>query len=135
MNIWAKVGIILLNIVFIATIVVCSVIIDNKCDKREAECTIWSDNGGDNCKIRYNVPNYTTVCDYDSKCNSDKNITIDCYFDNEDKLDIECPVTKCIGQGEGAQVGATLGLTFSLVFEIFALIPLFHMCYNRCPGC
>ena len=134
MNIWKKVGIILLNIVLIAVIVVCSLYIGNKCDKREAECTIWSNNGGDNCKIRYNVPNYTTICDYDSKCNPDKNITIDCYFDNEDKLDIECPVTTCRG-GKSAEAGAIIGLAFAGSFEMIALMPLFYMFYKCCPGC
>ncbi len=134
MNIWQKVGVIFLNIVLIAVIVVCSLYVGNKCDERETECTIWSANGGDSCKIRYNVPNYTTVCDYDSKCNPDKNITIDCYFDDELKLDIKCPTTTCRGSN-GGQLGAILGLLFSGIFEVFAMIPLFKMFYNCCPGC
>jgi len=128
MNIWQKVGLILVDIVLIGVIITCCFYIGNNCDKREADCTIWSMNG--NCKIRYNDPNYTTVCAYDSECNPDKDITIKCYFDTKERLDIKCPTTSCRG-ADGAEVFAILGLVFSLSIAIFTLVlPCFSAIYS-----
>ena len=127
-NIWTIVWVGLINIAFISVIVICSTIIGSDCYRRSTECTIWSENGGDSCSIRYNVANYTTICDYKSKCNPTKGITIKCYFDNVNKLDIECPATGCFGNGPRDVDIAIPVLFFSSLFEIVAAIALAVNC-------
>ena len=130
MNRCAIFGLVIVNLVLIGIIVTCLFFIGNKCEERETKCIIWSPDGGDNCKIKYDSPDYTTVCSYEYKCNPDKNITIECYFDDVEQLDIECPALTCRGS-HGGEIAAILGIVLGSIFETLVFILLImSLCDN-----